>query len=112
MVSKIIYLKDNNSKVFVILDAAMNDMMRPALYGAEHQILPVKKNKLKSKKNYEFVGPICESTDKFLSSKVEDPYPVMLINIFYVFVLLIFLRFSISNIQIGKNIEKIGKINL
>ncbi len=69
LVSKIIYLKDNNSKVFVILDAAMNDMMRPALYGAEHQILPVKKNKLKSKKNYEFVGPICESTDKFLSSK-------------------------------------------
>ena len=43
LVSKIIYLKDNNSKVFVILDAAMNDMMRPALYGAEHQILPVKK---------------------------------------------------------------------
>ena len=43
----------------------MNDLIRPALYGAEHKILPsIKKNK-SSKKTYEFVGPICESTDKF-----------------------------------------------
>ena len=43
----------------------MNDLMRPALYNAMHKILPVKKNNSKSKKIYEFVGPICESTDKF-----------------------------------------------
>ena len=43
----------------------MNDLMRPALYGAEHQILPVVKSKKISKKKYEFVGPICETTDKF-----------------------------------------------
>jgi diaminopimelate decarboxylase len=47
----------------------MNDLMRPALYGASHKTLPVfKKNKI-SKKTYEFVGPICESTDKFITLK-------------------------------------------
>ena len=42
----------------------MNDLMRPALYGANHRILPSIKNS-KYQKIYEFVGPICESTDKF-----------------------------------------------
>ena len=47
----------------------MNDFMRPALYGAKHKILPsVKLNKI-SKKIYEFVGPICESTDRFATIK-------------------------------------------
>tara|TARA_B100001564_G_C20648773_1_gene675808 strand:- start:888 stop:2102 length:1215 start_codon:yes stop_codon:yes gene_type:complete len=69
LISKIIYIKKNFSKNFIIIDAAMNDLMRPALYGAIHQILPaIKKNK-KSKKAYEFVGPICESTDKFITIK-------------------------------------------
>jgi len=69
LVSRVIYIKENNNKKFVILDAGMNDLMRPALYGAKHKILPVKKNKLKSKKSYEFVGPICETTDKFSTIK-------------------------------------------
>ena len=43
----------------------MNDLMRPALYGAKHKIIPSKKNRKTSKKDYEFVGPICESTDTF-----------------------------------------------
>ena len=69
LISKIIYIKENKSKNFIILDAAMNDFMRPALYGAKHKIIPaVRKNK-KSKKTYEFVGPICETTDKFLNVK-------------------------------------------
>ena len=55
-------------KNFVILDAAMNDFMRPALYGARHKILAAKKNNSKSNKIYEFVGPICETTDKFLTT--------------------------------------------
>ena len=67
LISRVIYLKETSRKIFVILDAGMNDMMRPALYGAKHQILPAFKNKKKSKKSYEFVGPICETTDKFLS---------------------------------------------
>ena len=69
LISKIIYIKKNEKKDFVIIDAAMNDLMRPALYGARHKILPVvKKNKILNK-NYEFVGPICESTDKFSTLK-------------------------------------------
>ena len=65
LISKIIYIKNSEKKCFVILDAGMNDLMRPALYGANHRILPsIKKSKI-SKKSYEFVGPICESTDKF-----------------------------------------------
>jgi diaminopimelate decarboxylase len=65
LISKIIYIKENGKKEFIILDAAMNDLMRPALYGANHKTLPVLKTNQVSKKNYEFVGPICESTDKF-----------------------------------------------
>ena len=69
LISKIIYIKESGKKNFIILDAAMNDLMRPALYGATHKIIPsIKKNK-KTKKTYEFVGPICESTDKFETLK-------------------------------------------
>jgi len=69
LISKIIYIKKNDSKNFIILDAAMNDLMRPALYGAHHKILPSTRSKKRSNKTYEFVGPICESTDKFNTIK-------------------------------------------
>ena len=69
LISKVIYIKENYKKDFIILDAAMNDLMRPALYGANHKTLPVKKTSQTSKKIYEFVGPICESTDKFTTLK-------------------------------------------
>jgi diaminopimelate decarboxylase len=69
LISKIIYIKKNDKKDFVILDAAMNDLMRPALYGANHRTLPVIKTKKVSKNTYELVGPICESTDKFITLK-------------------------------------------
>jgi diaminopimelate decarboxylase len=69
LVSKVIYIKDSGRKKFIILDAAMNDLMRPALYGAFHKTLPVIKSTKISKKIYEFVGPICESTDKFVTLK-------------------------------------------
>ena len=69
LVSKIIYIKENKKKDFIILDAAMNDLMRPALYGANHKTLPAQKTNKISKKSYEFVGPICESTDRFTSLK-------------------------------------------
>ena len=68
LISKVIYVKKGERKNFAIIDAAMNDFMRPALYGANHTIYPsIKKNNLK--KTYEFVGPICESTDKFSTIK-------------------------------------------
>ena len=69
LVSKIIYIKKSEKKDFVIIDAAMNDLIRPALYGATHKILPSTKKKSKSNKTYEIVGPICESTDKFTTLK-------------------------------------------
>jgi len=69
LISKIIYIKDSGKKKFIILDAAMNDLMRPALYGASHRTLPVTKSSKISNKPYEFVGPICESTDKFITLK-------------------------------------------
>ena len=69
LVSKIIYVKKGYKKDFIILDSAMNDLIRPALYNAKHKIIPLKKNKINSKKSYEFVGPICESTDKFATIK-------------------------------------------
>ncbi len=69
LITKIIYIKDGFKKDFIILDAAMNDLMRPALYGAKHKIIPLRKINKKSKKSYEFVGPICESTDTFATVK-------------------------------------------
>ena len=69
LISQVIYIKQNEKKDFIILDAAMNDLMRPALYGANHKTLPATKHSRLSKKTYEFVGPICESTDKFTTLK-------------------------------------------
>ena len=69
LVSKVIYIKENEKKDFIILDAAMNDLMRPALYGAIHKTMPVLKTSQISNKPYEFVGPICESTDRFATFK-------------------------------------------
>ena len=69
LITKIIYVKEGDKKDFIILDVAMNDLMRPALYGAKHKIIPLRKVSKKSKKSYEFVGPICESTDTFSTVK-------------------------------------------
>ncbi len=69
LITKIIYIKKGYKKDFIILDAAMNDLIRPALYGAKHKIIPSKKNKKILKKIIEFVGPICESTDRFATVK-------------------------------------------
>ena len=47
----------------------MNDLIRPALYGANHRILASRKNNFKNYRRHEFVGPICETSDKFMSTK-------------------------------------------
>ena len=65
LLSKVQYIKDGAKKKFIILDAGMNDFMRPALYDAKHTIIPISKIKSKTKGLIEFVGPICESTCKF-----------------------------------------------
>ena len=69
LISKVIYIKKSSNKNFIILDAGMNDLMRPALYDARHKIIPLKKNNKRITGNIEFVGPICESSDKFLNQK-------------------------------------------
>jgi diaminopimelate decarboxylase len=65
LVSKIQYIKKGVDKNFIILDAGMNDFMRPSLYNAIHDIVPVNKTNKKFSGAIEFVGPICESACKF-----------------------------------------------
>jgi len=69
LISKILYIKKGAGKRFIILDAGMNDLMRPALYNAKHQIIPLKKTNKRFSGNIEIVGPICESSDKFYNQK-------------------------------------------
>jgi len=69
LIAKIIYIKKSSGKRFIVLDAGMNNLMRPALYDAYHQIIPLKKTNKLLKGNIEFVGPICESSDKFSTEK-------------------------------------------
>lgn len=61
-VTKVLYLKDNGFKKFLIVDGGMNDLIRPSLYGAYHEIVPVKMGKVKTIE-VDVVGPICESGD-------------------------------------------------
>ena len=65
LISKIQFIKRGTNKNFIILDAGMNDFMRPALYEAFHKIIPISKKSSRMKGKIEFVGPICESTCKF-----------------------------------------------
>ena len=64
LLTRIEYLKHGEEKNFAIVDAAMNDLMRPALYDAYHAILPLKKRAVAAQQ-YEVVGPICETGDFF-----------------------------------------------
>jgi len=68
-VTKVLYLKDNGAKKFVIVDGGMNDLMRPSLYDAYHEIVPVKKVNAKKIK-VDVVGPICESGDFFAKNRM------------------------------------------
>lgn len=63
LLTKVEYLKHGETKNFAIVDAAMNDLMRPALYDAYHEIAAVKPNAKTQSQVYEVVGPVCESGD-------------------------------------------------
>ena len=65
LISKIQFIKKGANKNFIILDAGMNDFMRPALYEAFHKIIPIARKSSRMKGKIEFVGPICETTCKF-----------------------------------------------
>ena len=66
ILSSVIRTKSGNNKDFVIIDAGMDNLIRPALYGAEHKIIPVRKKKETNLKSYDIVGPICETSDVFV----------------------------------------------
>jgi diaminopimelate decarboxylase len=68
LLTRVLYRKTNNRKRFLIVDAAMNDLVRPSLYGAYHQIVPVSRASSKTEVETEItdvVGPICETGDFF-----------------------------------------------
>jgi diaminopimelate decarboxylase len=69
LVSKIQYIKKGLNKNFIIIDAGMNDFMRTALYDASHDIVPIVKANKMNPEPIEFVGPICETTCKFVKYK-------------------------------------------
>jgi len=62
LLTRVLYRKRSGAKEFVIVDAAMNDLIRPSLYSAHHEILPLRKNGLPPM-TADVVGPVCESTD-------------------------------------------------
>ncbi|MFH1854764.1 MAG: diaminopimelate decarboxylase [Candidatus Omnitrophota bacterium] len=86
LLTKVIYVKETAAKNFAIVDAGMNDLMRPSLYGAYHDVLPVKTMPYGSSSTlrpYDIVGPICESGDflakarRFIDLKEGDLLSVM-----------------------------------
>ncbi|MBI4610990.1 MAG: diaminopimelate decarboxylase [Candidatus Rokubacteria bacterium] len=72
LLTRVLYLKDNGPKRFVVVDAAMNDLIRPSLYNAYHAILPVAEPRGGPARVVDVVGPICESGD-FLAKDRELP---------------------------------------
>ena len=76
LLTRVLYVKKNGSKTFVITDAAMNDLIRPALYHAHHEIIPVKQPKRNPAPEHkvDVVGPVCESGD-FLARDREIQIP-------------------------------------
>ena len=81
LLTQVQYLKTNSDKNFAIVDAAMNDLMRPSLYESWHTVLPVVKRQTETK-TYDIVGPICESGDwlarqRTLSIETDDLLAIM-----------------------------------
>ncbi|MCZ4268552.1 diaminopimelate decarboxylase [Rhodobacteraceae bacterium R_SAG6] len=74
MVSKVIYVKEGEGRDFLILDGAMNDLIRPAMYEAYHDIIPVvEPTPGLEPKPYDIVGPVCESGDTFAKQRQMPP---------------------------------------
>ena len=74
MLAKVIYLKEGSERPFAILDAGMNDLLRPALYDAYHEILPLEEPAADVEpRPVDVVGPICESSDIFARGRMLPP---------------------------------------
>jgi diaminopimelate decarboxylase len=70
LVTRVLYTKRTPTKDFVIVDAGMNDLIRPSLYGSYHAIQPVRRQEGRQRLSVDVVGPICESGD-FLAKDRE-----------------------------------------
>lgn len=71
MVSKVIYVKEGEDRQFMIIDGAMNDLIRPAMYEAHHDIIPVVEAAPgEEPATYDIVGPVCETGDTFAKGRV------------------------------------------
>lgn len=74
MVSEVIYVKEGEDREFLIIDGAMNDLIRPAMYDAHHDIVPVVEPEAGIEMaKYDVVGPVCESGDTFAKHRVMPP---------------------------------------
>ncbi|MEO3428265.1 diaminopimelate decarboxylase [Pelagibius sp. CAU 1746] len=74
LVTRVIYVKDNGPRRFVIIDAAMNDLIRPSLYEAWHEIIPLRAPAAGTQlRPVDVVGPVCESTDTFAKQRPLPP---------------------------------------
>ncbi|MGO4908419.1 diaminopimelate decarboxylase [Pseudorhodobacter sp. W20_MBD10_FR17] len=70
LVSEVIYVKNGEDRDFLIVDAAMNDLIRPAMYGSHHDIIPaIEPSAGAAQQPYDIVGPICESGDTFAKAR-------------------------------------------
>jgi diaminopimelate decarboxylase len=73
LVTKVLYLKESSGKLFVVTDAGMNDLLRPALYGAIHSVESVTDGRIgRDRVTADVVGPICETSDFFLQDATVD----------------------------------------
>ena len=74
LVSQVIYVKNGEDRDFLILDAAMNDLVRPSMYGAHHDILPLREAAAGAESQpYDVVGPVCETGDTFAKARDLPP---------------------------------------
>jgi len=74
MVTQVIYVKSGEGRDFLILDGAMNDLIRPAMYEAYHDIVPVVEADAGVEQTpYDIVGPVCESGDTFAKQRMMAP---------------------------------------
>ncbi len=74
LVSRVIYVKQGEGRQFLILDGAMNDLIRPAMYDAHHDIIPVVEPEAGVEQQaYDIVGPVCESGDTFAKNRMMPP---------------------------------------
>ena len=82
LLTRVLYRKHTGEREFVVIDAAMNDFLRPALYHAHHEIVPIKEGPRHLRHRFDVVGPVCESGDSFARDRfLAEPAPSDLLAI-------------------------------